>query len=95
MHPTPVCAPPPQPPRLLDLVRQTARAHFGQDGPAERIAGWTRRFVLFHGTRHPRDLSPADVRTFLEHVAQTEKDPLASLEQAHAALSFLYHDVLS
>jgi integron integrase len=92
--PTPVGGTP-QPPRLLDLVRQTALARFGQDGPGERIADWTRRFVLFHGKRHPRDLSPGDVQRFLEHVAQTEKDSLNRLEQAHAALSFLYHDVLA
>jgi hypothetical protein len=28
----------PQPPRLLDLVRQVARTQFGQDGPGERHA---------------------------------------------------------
>jgi integron integrase len=34
------------------------------------------------------------VGRFLEHVAQTEKEPLGRLEQAHTALTFLYHDVL-
>ena len=33
----------PQPPRLPDLVRQVARTHFGQDGPGESYANWTRR----------------------------------------------------
>jgi hypothetical protein len=84
----------PQPPRLLDLVRQLAFSRYGQEGPGERHADWTRRFVLFHGKSHPRDLSPGDVGRFLEPVAQTEKDPLACLEQAHAALTFLYEDVL-
>ncbi len=86
--------PPPQPPRLLDLVRQVARTRFGQDGPGERYAHWTRRLVLFHDKRHPRDLSPGEVGRFLEQVAQTEKDPLNRLEEAHTALTFLYHDVL-
>src|SRR5262249_41799152 len=95
MHPAPACAPSPPPPRLLDLVRQTALARFGQDGPGQRFADWTRRLVLFHDKRHPRDLSPCDVRRFLEHVAQTKKDPLNRLEEAHTALSFLYHDVLA
>jgi hypothetical protein len=85
---------PPQAPRLLDLVRQAAQARFGQDGPAQRHADWARRLVLFHDKRHPRDLDLGDVRRFLEHVAQTEKDPLECLEEAHAALTFLYHDVL-
>jgi integron integrase len=82
------------PPRLLDLVHQVAQTCFGQEGPGERYAHWTRRLVLFHNKRHPRDLHPGDVRRFLEHVAQTEKDPLPCLEEAHAALTFLYHEVL-
>ena len=84
----------PQPPRLLDLVRQVALARFGQDGPGERYAGWIRRLIFFHGKRHPRDLFPGDVGRFLEHLAHTEKDPVNCLEQAHTALTFLYRDVL-
>ena len=85
---------PPSPPRLLDLVRQVALSRFGQDGPAQRYADWTRRLILFHDKRHPRELSPGDVGRFLEHVAHTEKDALNCLEQAHTALTFLYQDVL-
>jgi len=49
---------------------------------------------LFHGKRHPRDLGTGDVGRFLDHVAQSEKDPLPSLEQAQEALTFLYKDLL-
>jgi hypothetical protein len=44
--PVPLAEAPPQPPRLLDLVRQVARTRFGQDGPGERYAHGTRRLVL-------------------------------------------------
>ncbi len=91
---SPLAAPLPPAPRLLDLVRQVAQARFGQEGPGQRYADWTRRLVLFHGKRHPRDLSPGDVGRFLEHVAQNEKDALRCLEEAHTALTFLYQDVL-
>lgn len=84
----------PQPPRLLDQVRQIALARFGRPEPGERHAEWIRRFVLFHGKRHPRELRAGEVGQFLEHVAQTEKDPLRCLEQAREALGFLYGDVL-
>jgi integrase-like protein len=83
--PLPLAEAPPQPPRLLDLVRQVARTRFGQDGPGERYAHWTRRLVLFHDQRHPRDLSPGDVGRFLEHVAHTETDALNCLEEASGA----------
>ena len=88
-------APPGAPaPRLLDQVRQLALAPFGRPEPAERFAGWTRRFVLFHGKRHPRERGAADVGRFREHVAPTEQDPLTGLAPAHQALTFRYDRVL-
>jgi hypothetical protein len=83
-----------QPPRLLDQVRQAALQRFGRPEPGERYGDWVRRYVLFHGKRHPRELAAADVCRFLEHVAQTEKDPLRCLDNAHEALTFLYQDLL-
>jgi hypothetical protein len=70
---------PPKAPRLRDVVRQAAHARFGRDGPGERYAHWTRRLVVFHNNRHPRDLQLGDIRRFLEYIAQTEKDPLNCL----------------
>src|SRR5438270_4697003 len=90
--PSPVAAP--QPPRLLDQLRQAALAYFGRPEPGQRFADWARRFILCHGTRHPRELGLAEVAQFLEHVAQTDKDPLRCLEQARDALDFLYQRLL-
>ncbi len=90
----PAVVPAPQAPRLLDHIRQAALAHFGRTEPGDRYAEWVRRFVLFHGKRHPRDLGNADVGRFLEHVAYAEKNPLRCLEHAHEAITFLYQDVL-
>jgi hypothetical protein len=50
----------PQAPRLLDQVRQMATARFGRPEPAERYMHWSRRYILFHGTRHPRELGRAE-----------------------------------
>jgi hypothetical protein len=84
----------PQPLRLLDQLRQAALAHFGRPESGQRFADWTRRFILFHDKRHPRDMGLPEVARFLEHLAQTEKDPLAALEQAREALDFLYQRLL-
>lgn len=86
--------PPPSPPRLLDQLREAARRH---GYPEDRIAcfvAWVTRFILFHGKRHPRDLSRTDVAAFLHHVAHTETAPLRAGDEAHLALDFLYRDVL-
>ena len=84
----------PRPPRLLNQLREAALARFGRPEPGERYVGWVRRFILFHGKRHPRELAAADVGRFLEHLAQSEKDPLRCLEQAHESLTFLYENLL-
>jgi integron integrase len=84
-----------QPPRLLDQLRDVALAHFGRPEPGQRFVEWTRRFILFHGKRHPRELGIGEVGQFLEHLAQSEKDdPLRSLEQAREAIGFLYQRLL-
>lgn len=92
--PAPHSAHPPPAPRLLDQVRQVALAHFGRPDVGERFAEWVRRFVVFQSMRHPRDLDNGDVGRFMEHVGQTEKDPLRMMEQAHETLTFLYGKVL-
>jgi hypothetical protein len=66
MTPTP---PPSGPPKFLDQVRLAAEAHFGRPEPAERCVSRSRRFILFHNKRRPRDMGAAGVVAFLEHLA--------------------------
>ncbi|MCU1278014.1 MAG: Integron integrase IntIPac [bacterium] len=55
---------------------------------------WIRRYVLFHRRRHPRDLGPAAVRSFLSHLARDERVVASTQNQALAALTVLYDRVL-
>jgi integron integrase len=55
---------------------------------------WVRRFVQFHGRRHPSTLGEREIAAFLTHLA-TERGVGASTQnQALAALLFLYRHVL-
>ena len=81
-------------PRLLDQVRARALIRFGRPEPGDRYAAWALRFIVFHGKRHPRELGRAEIGQYLEHLANSEKDPLRALEQAREALTFLYKEVL-
>jgi integron integrase len=83
-----------QSPRLLDQVRSMAHAKFGRPEPGERYAEWVKRYVLYHGMRHPRELGRAEIDGFLRHVAATEKDALRATELAHEAMVFLYEHLL-
>lgn len=79
---------------LLDQLWACALERFARTEPGERFVRWARQFILFHQKRHPRDMGTSEAREFLEHLAQTAKDPLAAMEQARESLDFLYREVL-
>jgi integron integrase len=81
-------------PRLLEQVRRACRARQYSDRTAEAYAGWVRRFVRFHGARHPRELGSEDVAAFLSHLANEEGVSTSTQNQAASALLFLYREVL-
>jgi integrase len=83
-----------QPPRLLDQLATELRTRHYSPRTEEAYAHWVRRFVLFHGRRHPRDLGSAEVGAFLSHLAVHEQCAAATQNQALAALLFLYRRVL-
>jgi len=53
-----------------------------------------RRFILFHGRRHPSEMGAAEVSAFLSNLATVGKVSASTQNQALAALLFLYADVL-
>lgn len=55
---------------------------------------WVRRFILFHGRRHPRELGTTDVQGFLNDLATTQRVSASTQNQALAAVLFLYKEVL-
>jgi len=82
-------------PRLPDRLRLEARRRHLSRRTEEAYALWTRRFVLFHGRRHPRELGAAEVAAFLTHLAVERQIAAATQNQALAALLFLYREVLA
>ena len=55
---------------------------------------WVKRFVAFHGRRHPRELAEAEISAFLSHLAEQRRVSGGTQNQALAALLFLYRTVL-
>ena len=51
---------------------------------------WARRFILFHGKRHPQDLGAVEVRASLESLVLERHVAIATQKQALNALGFLY-----
>jgi hypothetical protein len=56
-------------PRLLDQIRQLMRLRHYSLRTEEAYIGWIRRYILFHGKRHPRDLGESDIASFLSSLA--------------------------
>ncbi len=55
---------------------------------------WYRRYVKFHGMRHPREMGEAEVEAFLTHLAMEREVAASTQAQAFNALVFLYREVL-
>ena len=55
---------------------------------------WIRRFILFHGKRHPREMGATEVGSFLSHLAVQRHVASSTQNQALNALVFLYGQVL-
>ncbi|HVB48032.1 MAG TPA: integron integrase [Burkholderiales bacterium] len=85
---------PARPPRLLDEVRDAIRRRHYSVRTEESYAHWIKRFILFSGKRHPRELAALEVTAFLSHLARDRNVAAATQNQALAALLFLYKEVL-
>jgi hypothetical protein len=81
-------------PRLLDRVKAAIRVRHMSGRTEEAYVGWIRRFILFHGKRHPDDMAEPEVSGFLSALATERRVAASTQNQALAALLFLYHDVL-
>lgn len=55
---------------------------------------WTKRYIYFHGKRHPRELGPKEVEDFLSALAVQGRVSASTQGQALAALLFLYKQAL-
>jgi integron integrase len=81
-------------PRLLDQMRDRLRTQHYSYRTEQQYLFWVRRFILFHGKRHPRDLGSNEVTTFLTHLAVDRRVAAATQSQALSAVLFLYRKVL-
>ena len=86
--------PSPTEPRLLDQVRNKIRTKHYSIRTEQAYVDWVRRFVLFHGKRHPLTLGAEHVEAFLTHLAVARHVAASTQNQAKSALLFLYKEVL-
>ena len=81
-------------PKLLDRVRQTLRVRHYSTRTEESYVAWIRRYILFHGKRHPAQMGAPEVTQFLSSLAVDRQVSASTQNQALSAILFLYRDVL-
>jgi integron integrase len=82
-------------PRLLDQIRHAITARHYSHRTEKSYVGWVRRFVLFHGKRHPAEMGEAEITAFLSDLATRRRVSASTQNQALSALLFLYRSVLN
>ena len=82
------------PKKLLDQVRDAIRLKHYSIRTEEAYVNWIKRYIFFHGVRHPAEMGAAEVEAFLTHLAVKENVAVSTQNQALSALLFLYREVL-
>ncbi|MEO7623277.1 MAG: integron integrase [Gallionella sp.] len=83
-----------KPPKLLDQVRDRLRVKHYSIRTEHTYVDWIKRYILFHGKRHPKDMAARDVEAFLTHLAVHGRVAASTQNQAKSAILFLYREVL-
>lgn len=83
-----------QKPKLLEQVRAVAKARHLSRRTEDVYHNFIKRYILFHGKKHPKEMGAEEITAFLTHLAVKDKVSSSTQNQAFFALLFLYRDVL-
>ena len=89
-----VRTPPAGKPKLLDQVRDVIRRKHYSIRTEQAYIDWIKRFIIYHGKRHPGEMAEEEVAEFLTHLARHLNVAASTQNQALSALLFLYKEVL-
>ena len=84
----------PPEPKLLDRVRESVRVRHYSRRTEEAYVTWIRRFIVFHGKKHPSGMGGVEIARYLTYLAVERKVSASTQNQALSALLFLYRQVL-
>lgn len=81
-------------PKLIPRLREALRFRRYSLKTEKAYVQWVRRYIYFHGKRHPQEMGAVEVTAFLNHLANARHVAASTQNQALAALLFLYKEVL-
>ncbi|HKJ39883.1 MAG TPA: integron integrase, partial [Anaerolineales bacterium] len=80
--------------KLLDQVSDAIRLKHYSLRTEQTYKDWIKRYILFHGKRHPKEMGIQEIQTFLTHLASEKNVAASTQNQALSAILFLYRHVL-
>jgi integron integrase len=80
--------------RFLDQCREVFRFKQMALRTEQSYIDWIRRFIVWSGKRHPREMGAAEVRGFLTYLAVKRNVAASTQNQALNALVFLYREII-
>ena len=78
----------------MDRVREVIRTRHYSRSTEKAYCGWIRRYIVFHGKRHPVEMDAEEIAAFLSDLALRGGVAARTQNQALHALLFLYGNVL-
>ncbi len=85
---------PPKDKKLLDLLSEVIRIKHYSYRTEQTYREWVKRYILFHGKRHPKEMGIPEIQAFLAHLAIQKHVSASTQNQALSAILFLYRHVL-
>lgn len=83
-----------RPPKLLDQLRDRIRLKHYSLRTEQAYVQWVKRYIFFHGKRHPAETGKTEIEAFLTSLAVERNVTASTQSQALSALLFLYREIL-
>jgi len=80
--------------KLMEQVSDALRTKHYSYRTEQTYKDWIKRYILFHGKRHPNEMGENEIRAFIAHLTTERKVAVSTSNQALSALLFLYRIVL-
>ena len=81
-------------PKLLEQLRDRIRLKHYSLRTEQAYVQWAKRYIIFHGKRHPAEMGKAEIEAFLTSLAVERNVTASTQNQALSALLFLYRELL-
>lgn len=78
----------------MDQVSDALRTKHYSYRTEQTYKDWIKRYILFHGKRHPQEMGENEIRAFIVHLTNERKVAASTSNQALSAILFLYRIVL-